>query len=106
MCDNSATKPWRNLDERHNPKSISVTRALHDRFQQFFMKPGQSPVFALTDLEKVVTLVSKQHSYIPPNQSLIQFLSIWSESEHEMEERSVCNRRQLDRQQILQAIHS
>ena len=33
---NSPTEAWRNLESWHNPKSISATQALHDRFQSYF----------------------------------------------------------------------
>ena len=52
---NSPTEAWRNLESWHNPKSISATQVLHDRFQSYSMKPGQNPLVALTALEEIAS---------------------------------------------------
>ena len=103
---NSPTEAWRNLESWHNPKSISATQALHDRFQSYSMKPGQNPLVALTALEEMAAQLSQQHFSMAPNQPLIQFLSILPESEYEVEKRTFCNGLQPDREQVLMAIRS
>ena len=103
---NSPTEAWRNLESWHNPKSISATQALHDRFQSYYMKPGQNPLVALTALEEMASQLSQQNFSMAPNQPLIQFLSILPESEYEVEKRTFCNGLQPDREQVLMAIRS
>ena len=103
---NSPTEAWRNLESWHNPKSISATQALHDRFQSYYMKPRQNPLVALTALEEMASQLSQQNFSMAPNQPLIQFLSILPESEYEVEKRTFCNGLQPDREQVLMAIRS
>ena len=55
---NSPIEAWKNLESWHNPKSISATQALHDRFQSYSMKPGQNPLAALTALEEMASQLS------------------------------------------------
>ena len=64
---NSPTEAGRNLESWHNPKSISATQALHDRFQSYFMKPGQNPLVALTALEEMASQLSQQNFSMAPN---------------------------------------
>ena len=103
---NSPTEAWRNLESWHNPKSTSAAQALHDRFQSYFMKPGQNPLVTLTALGEMASQLSQQNFSMAPNQSLIQFLSILPESEYEVEKRTFCNGLQPDREQVLMAIRS
>ena len=103
---NSPTEASRNLESWHNPKSISATQALRDRFQSYFMKPGQNPLVALIALEEMASQLSQQKKTMAPNQSLIQFLSILPESQYEVEKRTFCNGLQPDREQVLMAIRS
>ena len=70
------------------------------------MKPGQNPLVALTALEEMASQLSQQNVSMAPNQSLIQFLSILPESEHEVEKRTFCNGLHPDREQVLMAIRS
>ena len=91
LTANSPTEAWRNLESWHNPKSISATQALHDRFQSYFVKPGQNPLVALTALEEMASQLSQKIFSMAPNQSLIQFLSILPESEYEVEKGTFCN---------------
>ena len=70
------------------------------------MKPGQNPLVALTDLKEIAAQLSQQRFYMVPQQPLIQFLSILSEFEHEVEKPTFCNGRDLDREKILLAIRS
>ena len=103
---NSPTESGRNLELLHNPKSISATQALHDRFQSHSMKPGQNTLVALTALEEMASQLSQQNFSMAPYQSLIQFLSILPESEYEVEKRTFCNGLQPDREQVLRAVCS
>ena len=103
---NSLTETSRNLESWHNPKSISATQALHDRFQSNSMKHGQNPLVALTDLEEMASQLSQQNFYMASNQSLIRFLSILPESEYEVEKRTFYNGPQPVREQVLMAIRS
>ena len=67
------------------------------------MKPGQTPLVALTDLEKIAAELSQQRFFMTPEQPLIQFLSILPEAEYEVKKRTFCNGRDLNRDQILVA---
>ena len=103
---NSPTEAWRNLESWHNPKSISATQALHDRFQSYSMKPGQNPLVALTALEEMASQLSQIKFSMAPNQSLIQFLSILLKLKYEVEKMTFCNGLQPDREQVLMVIRS
>ena len=103
---NSPAEAWRNLESWHNPKSVSATQVLHDRFQSYSMKPGQSLLVALTALEEMESQLSQQDVSMARNQSLIQFHSILPESEYEVEKRTFCNGLQPDREQVLMSIRS
>ena len=56
----------------------------------------------------MVSQLSQQNNSdsMAPNQSLIQFLSIVPESEYGVEKKTLCNRLQPDREQVLMAIRS
>ena len=103
---NSPIEAWRNLESWHNPKSISATQALHDRFQPYSMKPGQNPLVTLTALEEMASQLSQQIFSMAPNQFLIQFLSILPESEYEVEKTTFCIGLEPDQEQVLMAIRS
>ena len=90
---------------RHNPKSTSATKALHDRFQSYSMEPWQNPLVALTALEMASQLSQKKKT-MSPNQLLIQCISIITESEYEVENKTFCNGLKPDREPILMAIRS
>ena len=70
------------------------------------MKPGQNPLNALTALEEMASQLSQQKTNMAPNQSLIQFLSILPESEHEVKKRTFFNGLHPGREQVLMAIRS
>ena len=103
---NFPTEAWRNLESWHNPKSISATQALHDRFQSYSVKPRQNPFVALTALEETTAQLSQQNCFMDQNQSLIQILSILPESEYQVENITFCNGLQPDREQILMTVLS
>lgn len=67
------------------------------------MKSGQNHLNALTDLEEIAAQLSQHNFCMILDQLLIQFLSILFEG---AEKRTFCNRKKLDRKQVLLAIRS
>lgn len=106
LRENSPTEAWRNLEVWHNPTSVTAIQTLRDHFQWYSMKPWQNPLEALTDLEGTVAQISQQRFFMTPEQPLIQFIAILLQSDFEVEKRTFCNERNLDREQILLAIRS
>ena len=102
----SPAEAWMKLESWHNPRTITATQSLHQRFQDFTMRPGQNPMFVLSTLEEMAAQLMQQDFSMAPNQALIQFLPIVPDSEYEIEKRTFSNVLHLDREQVLLAIRT
>ena len=97
---------WIKLESWRNPRTIAATQPLHQRFQDYSMKPGQNPMFVLSTLDEMAAQLMQQDFSMAPNQALIQFLSILPDSEYEIKKRTFSNGLHLDREQVLLAIRT
>ena len=70
------------------------------------MRPGQNPPVILTALEEMAAQLSQLNFPMAPDQTLHQFLSIWLDSEYEVEKHTCSTGQRLDRDQVLLMIRT